>query len=202
MTVEGTVVATRQLDKDPHFRWMLSIARLEWVVRATRDRSIIAGNIFDARERAVEAFVHLRQVTKDRMDLLEDVYAEPDYELMRDRRAYRLVLKLTMYGCEPQVITDVAVSRDLLIISTERFQVMFPIQMTDVEEQEMRRFRDLTENIDPLSGEFDEDRREVDDATRRDPRVPPQDMGRDEEAVLRQVLQGLQELRRQGRAHL
>lgn len=141
--------------KDAHMQMMVNLARMVWVVNGIRGRYITASSVFTARDRAVEAFVRLRQVTSEELEILEGVIVRPDYRLVSEKRCYELVMAMELYGSEPQIIRGADVIDDTLCISTEHFYIQFPIQTTDTEKSEMERFRTLTANIDPLQGDAD-----------------------------------------------
>ena len=141
--------------KDAHMRMMVNLARMIWVVKGIGGRYITASSVFAARDRAVEAYVRLRQVTSEELEILEGVIIRPDYRLVPEKRCYELVMTMELYGSEPQVIRSADIIDDTLCISTEHFYIQFSIQTTDTEKSEMERFKTLTANIDPLQGDAD-----------------------------------------------
>ena len=160
--------------------WLRNIARLLWLSSSISGRNITASDNTAARQRAIEAFVAMRRITKERMALSADVYVTPDYALYGTVNTYRLFFKVVVADSDPIRVESVEMIDGGLLIKTEGFYITLPYIMTDAEKEDMAKFLRLTANADPLS--------EVVDAPRRGPRVPAQDMGRDEEALLRQEL--------------
>lgn len=142
----------RYVKKDAHRQWMQNIARLVWVTDSITDRRIVAGTMFEARDLAVECYVRLRNITGNGLEVMDGVYATPDYEMDAENRCYVMVMKLSLYGSSPQRIRSVAMTEDALCISTERFYIQFPIQLTETEKDDLDRFRKLVADRDPLRG--------------------------------------------------
>ena len=138
---------------DTHREFVMNMARLAWVSEKIKGRVITAGNMFEARDRAVEAYVRMKRITTDRLELVEGVAVIPDYEMIKRKSGYRLVFRLELWGSEPQTIESVVVTDDSLCFSTEKCFIQFPIQLTEQERSEMASFREMTRDMDPLAND-------------------------------------------------
>lgn len=153
--MESDDVARMMRAANTRAEWLRNIARLIWLSSSIGERNITASDNSAARQRAIEAFVAMRRITKDRMALSEDVYVMPDYKLHNSVNTYRLFFKVVVAESEPVRVDSVEMMDGGLLIKTERFYITLPYIMSDAEKEDMARFLRLTANADPLSGACD-----------------------------------------------
>lgn len=143
------------LDSRPRETWLKNMAKLAWILPRISERNIEAGDYTAARDRAATAYAHLRQITKDRMEVAEGIIMIPDYGLFKDTHTFRLFFSMSIMDSTPIRVTSMEVTHTHMYIYTESFYICIPIHMTGDEVAEMERFLKVTENIDPLAGDFD-----------------------------------------------
>lgn len=151
---DGTMENPMYAD-DPHAAWMRNIARMMWVFNGIYNRNISGGDYNSARDMAVKAFVRLRQVMGEKLEISPKVYVTPDYASYRDTRTFRLYLNVCVDESNENRVTGITLTDTTVELRTDMFNIVIPIQMTADEVAEMERFRELTAKVDPLSGAQD-----------------------------------------------
>ena len=145
------IMPRKKVEVDPHAVWMQNIGKLIWISQKLMGRNITAGTNKAARDRAVEAYVRIGHLTKGDMYIMPDVKINTDYSLYKDKFTYQVFLTISMYNSDPIRIITAGINEDTLYISTEHFYITFPITMTEAEKEDLQRFLELSQDIDPLA---------------------------------------------------
>lgn len=142
---------TMMNEKGSRAMCLRNVNRLLWVSKNIKDRRIVGGDGQQARELAVQAFVRLRRVTGEFMELAPEVFVSPDYRMAENYHSYRLFMNLVIHDSQPMEVKDVELTGDTLILRLRNFTIELPMAMNLTEKETFDRFAWMVENIDPLT---------------------------------------------------
>ena len=147
--LEREGMAHRYVDRDPRQTWVANIAKVRWVVDGVRGRRITSGNMLQARDLAVEAYVRMCHVFEE-VEVVQGVTITPTYSLDKDARCYILGTLISIYGSETTPVRSFMIDRDFITVTTDTFVIMFPVAFTDTEWRELEQFREVMGGVDPI----------------------------------------------------
>lgn len=147
--LEREGMAHRYVDRDPRQTWVANIAKVRWVVDGVRGRRITSGNMLQARDLAVEAYVRMCHVFEE-VEVVPGVTIAPTYTLDKGSRCYTLGTQMTMYGSDPVDVRTFTIESDCIMVGTDAFIMTFPIAFTDTEWRELEQFGEVMDGVDPI----------------------------------------------------
>ena len=147
--LEREGMGRRYVDRDPRQTWVANIAKVRWVVDGVRGRRITSGNMLQARDLAVEAYVRMCHVFEE-VEVVAGVTVSPTYTLDKDARCYTLGTLISIYGSETVPVKGFTIAKDFITVTTDTFVIMFPVAFTEAEWRELEQFERVTEGVDPI----------------------------------------------------